>query len=130
MLSAAALNIGAATLPSEDALVIEPATTWAGIARVHLQIENLRQTGEVLEGTYQIRVPLSPTEDDSGRILLHSSASFDELGEAVATAIGSAVSSTGQVNEVVARTQPNGVIRIEVVTPKRTLRFKSRYVSR
>ena len=130
VLSASLLNAASATLPSANLLVIEPSSTWAGFARVHLKIENLRQTGEILEGTYQIRVPLSPKQDDTGRVLLHASGSIEELADQAATVTGSALSSTGQVHEVIVRMQPNGVVRIQVVTPKRTLRFKSRYASR
>ncbi len=84
----------------------------------------------MLEGTYRIEVPLSPKHNDTGRIFLRAPASFDELGAAFATLTGSAVSSTGEVNEVVARTQPDGVVRIQIATPKRTLRFTSRYAER
>ena len=130
ILSAGALQVAGATLPSGELLAIEPSSTWAGVARVHLEIENLQQTGQALEGDYQIRVPLSPRKNDSGRVVLHTSASIDELGSGNATVTGSAVSSTGQVHEVEARMQPDGVIRIQVVTPKRTLRFTSRVMSR
>jgi len=127
VLSASLLNAAKATLPAGNLLAIEPASTWAGFARVHLTIENLRQTGEMLEGTYQIRVPLSPEQDDTGRVILRSSISIEELAGRAATVSGTALSSSGQVNDVVVRMKPNGVIRIQVVTPKRTLRFKSRY---
>jgi len=130
VLSASLLSAAGATLPTGNLLAIEPSSTWAGFARVHLKIENLRQTGQKLEGTYQIRVPLSPKQDDTGRVLLHTSGSIEELADRAATVTGSALSSTGQVNEVIVRMKPNGVVRIQVVTPKRTLRFKSRYASR
>jgi len=84
----------------------------------------------MLEGTYQIRVPLSPRQNDSGRVLLRAPGSIDALGDNPATVTGSALSSTGHVHEVVAHMQPNGVVRIRVITSKRTLRFKSRYASR
>lgn len=127
LLSAAALQVAAAKALAERLLMIEPASTWAGIARVHLEIEDLRQTGELLEGNYQIRIPLAPRRNDVGRIVLHSSATADQLGASLATVTGSAVSSTGQVHDVVAWMRPDGVVRIQVVTPDRILRFKSRY---
>lgn len=129
VLSSSVLNAGGATLPTGRLLAIEPSTAWAGLARVHLKIEDLRQTGEMLEGTYQIRVPLSPRQDDTGRVLLRVSGSIEDLIDRAATVTGSAHSSTGQVNDVVVRMQPNGVVRIQVMTPKRTLKFKSRYAS-
>jgi len=127
VLSASVPNAVGATLPAGKLLEIEPSWTWAGIARVYLEIEDLRQTGEMLEGTYRIRVPLSPRRNDTGRLVLHASGSIDEPGNNLATVTGSALSSTGQVHEVVARMQPNGVVRIHVTTPQRKLRFKSRY---
>jgi len=81
----------------------------------------------MLEGTYRIRVPLSPKRNDTGRVVLHASGPIDEPGNKAATVTGSALSSTGQVHEIVARMQPNGVVRIHVTTPQRKLRFKSRY---
>ena len=47
-----------------------------------------------------------------------------------ATVTGNARSSTGKVHEVIVRMKSNGFVRIQVVTPRRTLRFKSRYASR
>lgn len=118
-----------ATTPTGKLLQLEPAQTWVGIARVHLEIEELRQTGDMLEGTYQIRVPLSPKQNDTGRVQIHTASSFDELGKKKRTVTGSAHSSTGEVHAVVVRVQPNGVVRIQVITPKRTLQFKSRLAS-
>ena len=130
ILSASVLSAARGTLPSATLLEIEPSKTWVGIARVHLEIDELRQTGEILEGTYQIRVPLSPRQNDTGRVLLRAPGSIDALGDNTATVTGSALSSTGQVHKVVVLMQPNGVVRIRVITPERTLRFKSRYASR
>ncbi|NIM02178.1 MAG: hypothetical protein GTN89_15640 [Acidobacteria bacterium] len=133
-LSGLCVILAAASVPADEAgpaterlLTIEPSATWAGVARVHLEIEDVRQIGDVLEGTYRIRVPLSPGRNDTGRLVLHTSASLDKLGTTLATVSGDAVSSTGEVHEVDARMQPDGVVRIRVVTPWRTLRFKSRY---
>ncbi len=111
-------------------LLIEPASTRAGIARVHLEVQNLRQNGETLEGTYQIRVPLRPRENDTGQVVLHTPAPIDRLGGETTTMTGSAVSETGRTHEVVARMEPDGVVRIRIVTPKRTLNFKSRFFLR
>ena len=127
ILAAGSLHVDGATRTSGNLFVIEPSSTRAGIARVHLEIEDLRQTGELLEGTYSIRVPLLPGKNDTGHIVLHAPGSLDDRGGAAAAMTGRAVSSTGQVHEVVARIQPDGVVRIQVVTPKRTLRFTSRY---
>ena len=129
ILSASLLSAGSAPLTGGGLLAIEPSTTWAGFARVHLEIQDLRQTGGVLEGTYQIRVPLSPRQDDTGRVVLRVSESIEELAGRAATVTGSAHSATGQVNDVVVQMKPNGVVRIQVTTPKRTLKFKSRYAS-
>jgi hypothetical protein len=126
----AILSAPGATPPIGTLLEIEPSQTWVGIARVHLQIDDLRQTGEMLEGTYQIRVPLSPGQNDTGRVQLRTPESIEQFGDNKATVTGSALSSTGEVHEVVVRVQPNGVVRIQVVTPKRTLQFKSRLASR
>lgn len=129
VLSAAALPWAGATPVAGRLLHIEPSSTRAGIARVHLELEGLRQNGETLEGTYQIRVPLLPWEDDTGQVVLHAPASLDHLGEGVTTMSGSAVSLTGQVNDVVARVLPGGVVRIRIDTPRRTLTFTSRLVA-
>ena len=130
MLLALSVNAFGSPLFSGWLLKIEPSSTWVGIARVHLEIENLRQAGQRLEGTYRIRVPLSPEQNDTGRLLLHASEPLDGRGDNEATVIGSALSSTGQVHEVIAHIQPNGVVQIDVTTPARKLRFKSRYASR
>jgi len=130
LLLSAILSAPGATPPMGTLLEIEPAQTWVGFARVHLEIDDLRQTGEMLEGTYQIRVPLSPRQNDTGRVQLRTPESMQKLGDNKTTVTGSALSSTGEVHEVVVRVQPNGVVRIQVVTPKRTLQFKSKLASR
>jgi hypothetical protein len=130
ILTVSVLNAGPAALRQETLLEIAPTKTWVGFARVHLEIEDLRQTGEILEGTYQIRVPLLPQQNDTGRLLLRAPDSIDELVNSKATVTGRAVSSSGQVNDVLVLMRPNGVIQIRVITPQRTLRFKSRYASR
>jgi hypothetical protein len=123
------LNVSGSSLPGSAIMSIEPASTWVGLARVYLEIDDLRQDGELLEGTYKLRVPLAPKQNDAGRVELHAPGLLEDLGTQDATVIGSAVSTSGKVHDFVARMRPNGVVKIEVVTAERTLRFKSRYAA-
>lgn len=116
-----------ASLAAGRILFVEPATTWVGIARVHLEIDELRQSGDNLEGRYTIRVPLAPSQNDTGYIRLEAP---DSLVDHEATVIGSATSTTGQIHPVVARIRPDGAVRIDVTTAERKLRFKSRFTLR
>lgn len=124
---ASVLDVSGAVNSARQLLKMEPASTWVGLARVHLEIDDLHREGDLLEGNYSIRVPLAPRQNDKGRIELNAPASVAELFGNESTVLGKAVSTTGQVHEIVARIRPNGTVRIDVTTPDRTLRFKSRF---
>ena len=107
---------------------IDNSMTWVGIARVHLEVENLRWVGESLNGRFRLRIPLAPKRNDSGILVLASDKSLDEVRLTGGTLVGSAQSqSTGKIHSVVCDVQPDGTIHIRVTTEKRTLDFDSRY---
>jgi hypothetical protein len=111
-----------------DEIRIENSTTWVGIARVHLEVEGLRWVDESLNGTFRLRVPMSPKKNESGTIELASQNSLDDVRATGGTLVGSAYSdTTGKIHAVVCDVAPNGTVHIRVTTEKRILDFESRY---
>lgn len=107
---------------------VDPSKTWVGLARVHLEVTDLRSAGSELTGRYRIRVPLAPSKNDSGTIVLKLAQPLDHLQEAGGEAAGNAHSEiNGKTRSVDCRIRPGGLISIRITTDDRTLRFKTKY---
>lgn len=113
---------------SEFDVWVDPSKTWVGIARVHLEVTDLRSSGSELTGRYRIRVPLAPSRNDSGTLELKLAQPLDHLQEAGGKAAGNAHSEVnGKTRSVDCRIRPGGLISIHVTTDDRTLKFKTKY---
>lgn len=64
--------------PPTVEVVIEPTSTTVFIASVSLRIEGLRLHGDRLVGRYSIRVPLRPSKNESGQIILPLTRPWDD----------------------------------------------------
>jgi hypothetical protein len=117
---------GAPPVGSSARIGLEPAKTWVGLARVHLEVGDLRLAGEELLGEYRIRVPMRPSENDVGVIRLAEVDSIEQIQATGGMLVGDARSDYGKVHVVSCEVQPDGVVLIEVISGKRTLSFKTR----
>jgi hypothetical protein len=120
-------GLSAAGLPaaSPRGVRLDPSKTWVGLARVYLEVEDLELTGDGLAGEYRIRVPLKPSENDAGQILLAVD-SMDQLQIAGGRLLGEAQSSFGKVHTLACEILENGRILVQVTSDERTLSFKTR----
>ncbi|HXV77360.1 MAG TPA: hypothetical protein VD788_13660 [Candidatus Polarisedimenticolaceae bacterium] len=119
---------GPAIATPHVALSIEPSKTRVGLARVYLSIGELRWHDGMLEGRYTIRVPMSPSSNDSGTIRLHAPGSLEQIRRRGATLAGHAESAeNGERSSVLCDVQRDGRLRIEITTDKRRLSFDTRY---
>ena len=109
---------------------VEPSKTWVGIARVHLEIDDLWLSGDELAGAYRIRVPLSPSRSDAGTLRLRLSDTVERLRGSGGTLVGNARSDrSDKLHDVVCTVSNSGKIRIDVHMDDRVLSFKSRYAT-
>ncbi len=116
-------SVGAAT----RGMVIAPAHTRIGIARVVLNIDPLIFTDEGLVGNYAIRIPLAPFMNDSGKIEIPMTDPSDILIPG-STIHGTASSrEDGRVHEVTCTFKSSKKVRIVVTTPDRVLSFETPY---
>lgn len=118
-----ASSVGATT----RGMVVEPAHTRIGIARVVLSIDPLILTNEGLVGNYTIRIPLAPFMNDSGKIKIPMTDLNDILIPG-STIHGTASSrEDGRVHEVTCTFKSSKKLRIIVTTPDRVLFFETPY---
>jgi hypothetical protein len=107
---------------------IDPAHTWVGIVRVHLDVSDLWLDGDALEGRYEIRVPLSPSNNDAGTIRLDLATPPESLQANGGLLDGSAQSGQdGTQRTITCQVEADGGIAITIAMPDRTLQFRSRY---
>jgi len=110
---------------------IEDSSCFVGIAPVYLSVSELKPEGEFLTGTYEIRVPLKKSKNDSGKIVLPLDVTVKELGEHGGTLRGKAISEKDEKkpNVIVCEILPDKdqLVRLAITTPDRTVNFKSRY---
>jgi len=115
----------------ELAFRVEDSSAFVGIAPVYLTVSELKPEGEFLTGTYEIRVPLRKSKNDTGRIVLPLDVTVKELGENGGTLRGKAISEKNdeKPNIIVCEILPqkDRLIRLAITTPDRTVNFKSRY---
>lgn len=108
-------------------LVVEPARTRIGIARVVLNIAPLTITDEGIVGNYAIRIPLAPFMNDSGKIEIP----ITDLNETLVS--GSTIHGTassredGRVHDVACTFKESKKVRIVITTPDRVLAFETPY---
>ncbi len=118
-----ASTVGATT----RSLVVEPAYTRIGIARVVLNIDPLTFTEEGLVGKYAIRIPLAPFMNDSGKIEIPMTDLNDTLVPG-STIHGIASSrEDGRVHDVECTFKSARKVRIVITTPDRVLSFETPY---
>lgn len=122
---ACALSAAVLAAASPMGLRLDPSKTWVGVARVYLEVEDLEFTGAGLAGEYRIRVPLKPSENDTGRILLAVD-SMDQLLTEGRILHGRALSAFGKIHTLSCEILENGRVLVEVVSDERTLSFKTR----
>lgn len=132
VISAVMVVLFAATVPpagaSEPAIRIEPARTWAGLARVHLEVDDVELGERDLRGHYRVRVPLVPSKNDEGEIRLFASEPLDEVMESGGSLEGTGTSRVNdRVHEVRCTVLPGGELELKITTDRRTLRFETRY---
>lgn len=109
-------------------VVVEPAKTRVGLARVLLDMEPLVLTDEGLLGAYSLRVPLAPFMDDSGTVEIPLTEKLSEIIEPGKTLLGTATSrKNGRIHEVACTFEKAGQVQIVVTTQKRVLKFEAPY---
>jgi hypothetical protein len=110
------------------ALEIEPARTRVGLARVHLEIDDLQIRDSKLIGTYEIRIPLFPSKDDRGDIEIGLPSPLDQVIAAGGTLEGSGRSVLdGRTHSVTCAFSGRKKVQIVVDTGTRILEFETRF---
>lgn len=111
---------------------IEDSKSYVGIAAVKLSVSELVQEDGQLVGDYSIDVPLSKSNNDTGRIVLPIDIPLDQIGEEGGTLRGKAYSNKDgkKPNLIVCKIGPlsDKDIKLAITTEKRTLNFDSSYV--
>jgi hypothetical protein len=116
--------------PASSGTIVElaPAKTRVGIARVNLEVRDLRlESSDKIVGTYEIKIPLAPWRNDRGEISLHAPEPLEQLTTGGGTLSGSGLSEDGRIHRIVCRFEPDGFVGIHVTTPDRDLDFRTRY---
>ncbi len=125
---AASVGLSAVGASTVSWIRLKPARTRVGLASVHLLASDLAVSGTDLTGTYRIRVPLAPWEDDRGVLRLKLGAPLTSLSASGGHATGTASSEfNGKTHAVDCQLEPDGDVRIVVVTDRRRLSFDTRY---
>jgi hypothetical protein len=110
-------------------MVMEPAKTRVGMAKIKLHVSDLHRTAEdTLEGIYELRIPLAPWMNDRGEIRLSAPGSLDQEMVDGGRLNGSGRSVLdGRTHPIVCRFGPGGTVEIEITTPERNLAFQTNY---
>ncbi len=110
---------------------IEDTKCRISIASVKLSVSELTPQDGNLVATYTINVPLKPSENDQGLIVLPIDLTVDQLHEHGGVLRGKAHSyQTGRVpSTIICEIGSNQTksIQLKIITIKRTMNFKSRY---
>jgi hypothetical protein len=113
---------------SSEPLRIEPASTRVGVARVSLEISDLRLAGDRLHGTYRVRVPLAPAMNDRGSIEIDLEDSLGRTLAGLGTVAGVGRSALdGRDHLVTCHFGPDRRVDIVIDTGDRILTFRTRY---
>ena len=97
--------------PATGGTVVElaPAKTRVGIARVNLQVSDLRlESIDRIVGTYEIRIPMAPWRNDRGAISLHAPESLDRLTRVVDALDGATQYAYDAAGNLVSETDTRG----------------------
>jgi len=110
-------------------VLMEPARTRVGIARINLQVQDLRlESAGTIVGTYELKIPLAPWRNDRGAISLRATESLEQLTVGGGTMSGSGHSELdGRTHPIVCEFEPGGFVGIQIATPERDLKFRTRY---
>jgi hypothetical protein len=108
---------------------LAPAKTRVGIARINLDVRDLRLEGDdTIVGVYEIKIPMAPWRNDSGEISLHAPEPLEQLTADGGTLSGSGLSvEDGRIHEIVCEFEADGFVDIHVISPDRELEFRTRY---
>jgi hypothetical protein len=120
---------------SDFHIKIDDTTTMVMIAKVYLAIGDLRYQEGYLVGNYSIDVPLRPAKSEDGtmRLPLHKSVHqfFSDGGEI--KGVGNCFNKDNENRIIICKVFPDklggreGVIKLEIDTGSRELKFSSRY---
>jgi len=114
--------------PGWSGVRLDPARTWVGLARVYLEVSELRVENDSLVGTYRIRVPLAPNRDDRGTVRFALAQPLDQVLVEGAVLLGQGKSSLSErTHRIRCAFGEAASVRIEVDTGDRRLSFRSRW---
>ena len=121
--------IPSAPVPGGTVVELEPAKTRVGIARVKLEVRDLRmESSDTIVGNYEIKIPMAPWRNDKGAISLHAPEPLDRLTADGGTLSGSGLSDLdGRTHGIVCEFATDGFVEIHIDTPERDLAFRTRY---
>lgn len=112
---------------SNSGIRMDASRTRVGLARVTLQVADLMLDGNLLLGTYELKIPLAPMLNDRGTIQLPGVESLERLIRLGGRVTGSGSSSEdGRTHRVIANFQPGGRVDIMIDTGSRRLAFETR----
>ncbi len=133
-LLALGLLFSAAPLSADSAddfgrmLSIDSCKTRVGLAKVVLEVSNLRVMADRIEGAYRIKVPLFPFKNDHGRLRLDLPGSLDDVIRQQTPITGSGLSfEDGPMSRILAKIQPGGRLELQIETDDRKLVFQTDY---
>ena len=125
VLAACGALVGSTGLPG---VRLEPAKTWVGIVRVHLEVSDLKVVDQALVGTYQIHIPLAPDRDDQGTVRFELERPLDQMLVEGAVLNGLGQSTLGpRTHRIRCAFGDDESVRIEVDSGDRRLSFRSRW---
>ena len=120
-------SIGFAPANDLARITMLPSQTKVGMAKVTLLVSDLAFEGDVLVGTYQIKIPLAPWRNDVGELRLFPDVPFLDTLASGGVVNGNVLShENGRTHPVTCRIEADGTVNITVQTHERTLAFKTR----
>jgi len=107
---------------------LAPAKTWVGLARVYLEVSDLRVVDDTLVGTYRIRVPLAPDRNDRGTVHFSLAQPLDRVLVEGGVLLGQGKSQLSErTHHIRCAFGEAEAVRIEVDTGDRRLSFRSHW---
>lgn len=127
VLLCAAVSPIAADAPARD-LSVDAAKTRVGVAKVILEVRDLRVLSGRIEGLYAIKIPMFPFKNDSGRLRIDLPGPIEDAirGGVVLNGEGDSVED-GRRHPIRATLSQDGRLRILVDNGERTLDFSTVY---
>ena len=122
------LPVGRPAGATETVIRIEPCKTRVGIARVHLELSDLRLAGGRLLGDYRIKIPLAPVLNDRGTIEIGLDRPLAQVIANRGTVLGWSHSVLdGRTHPVVCEFGSSHNVKITIDTGNRILSFNTRF---